>query len=228
MLRQAVWRRGRDQNGRRPETGSRRFGLHSRLAAQAAGRLTVARAGSVTENPVSGERVTFLQTAAETGGELLQWEHLLRPRARVPADHVHFVQEERFEILEGTARVRIGGTMRDLGTAETLVIPPGTPHGLRNETDEPLRVLAELRPAMRTQVYFETVYGLARDGKVGRNGLPSLLRLAVILHDLGEEVGGPGIPRSLQQALVALFAAVGRRLGYRARYAEYSGTEPEL
>ena len=49
----------------------------------------------------------------------------------------------------------------------------------------------------------------------------------MILQDLGAEVGVPGIPRSLQQALVRLLAAVGRRLGYRARYAEYSGAEPE-
>lgn len=183
----------------------------------------MARAGSVTENPVSGERVTFLQTAAETGGELLQWEHLLRPHARVPADHVHFVQEERSHILEGTGRVRVGSIVRDLRAGETLVIPPGTPHGLRNGTGEPLRVLAELRPARRTETYFETVYGLARDGKVGPNGLPNLLRMAVILHDLGEEVGGPGIPRALMKALVALLTTIGRRLGYRARYAQYLG-----
>jgi hypothetical protein len=45
-----------------------------------------------------------------------------------------------------------------------------------------------------------------------------------IVHDLGEQVGGPAVPRSLQKALIALLAAVGQRLGYRASYAQYSET----
>jgi hypothetical protein len=34
----------------------------------------VAHAGEVIENPVTGERVVFRQTARDTGGELLQFE----------------------------------------------------------------------------------------------------------------------------------------------------------
>jgi quercetin dioxygenase-like cupin family protein len=182
----------------------------------------MAKSGDVIENPVSGERVTFYQTAAETGGELLRWEHALRPGARVPYDHIHSVQEERFEVVAGTAAVRVGKDMQVLKAGDALVIPAGTAHGLTNPGDDELRVMSELRAAMNTEVYFETVFGLARDGKVGKNGVPNLLHAAVIVRDLGEKGGVPGAPMFLQLACVIVLAAIGRRLGYKGRYEKYS------
>lgn len=182
----------------------------------------MAKSGDVIENPVSGERVTFYQTAAETGGGLLKWEHALRPGSRVPYDHVHAVQEERFEVVAGTATVRLGKDTRMLGVGESLVIPAGTAHGLENRGDDELRVLTELRPAMNTEVYFETVFGLARDGKVGARGVPNPLHAAVIVRGLGEKAGFPGVPMIIQEVGLTVLAAIGRLLGYRARYERYS------
>ncbi len=184
----------------------------------------MANSGDEIENPVSGERVTFQRTAAETGGELLRWEHALRPGARVPYDHIHSAQEERFEVVAGTATVRIGKDTKVFKAGETLVIPAGTAHGLVNNGDDELRVITELRAAMNTEVYFETVFGLARDGKVGKNGVPNLLHAAVIVRDLGEKGGVPGPPLVLQQIGITVLAAIGRLFGYKARYEKYSGT----
>ncbi|MEX1195708.1 MAG: cupin domain-containing protein [Dehalococcoidia bacterium] len=183
----------------------------------------MAKSGDVIENPVSGERVTFNETAAETDGELLRWEHSLRPGAQVPYDHIHSVQEERFEVVAGTATVRIGNGTKVFKAGDALVIPAGTAHGLANHGEDELRVLTELRPAMNTEVYFETVFGLARDGKVAKNGVPNLVHAAVIVRDLGEKGGIPGAPMPLQRIGVILLAAVGRILGYKARYEKYSG-----
>jgi hypothetical protein len=133
-----------------------------------------------------------------------------------------WAQEERFEILSGTATVRLGKQTRILQPGDVLLIPASTPHGLRNEGTDQLRVLTELRPAMRTEHYFETVFGLAHDGKVDKRGLPNLLRGSVIVRDLGEESGVAGVPIRLSKVLTALFAVVGRRLGYRAVYPKYT------
>jgi hypothetical protein len=62
----------------------------------------MAHAGQVLSNPVSGETIEFLQTAADTGGELLAIDLTLTPDGHVPGTHVHPVQEERFEVLSGT------------------------------------------------------------------------------------------------------------------------------
>jgi hypothetical protein len=64
--------------------------------------------GQTLENPVTGERFTFTDAAATTGGELLAFELALRPGGAVPIPHVHPVQTERFEVVGGLMRFRLG------------------------------------------------------------------------------------------------------------------------
>ena len=64
--------------------------------------------GDTLEVPVSGERFTFTHTAASTGGELLAFDFALRPGGSVPIPHVHPIQTERFEVVEGRMRFRSG------------------------------------------------------------------------------------------------------------------------
>lgn len=65
--------------------------------------------GQTLENPASGERIVFRQTSAVTGGELLAIDLELPAGRRVPGgQHIHPKQEERFEVVEGTMRFRMG------------------------------------------------------------------------------------------------------------------------
>ena len=64
--------------------------------------------GQTLENPVTGERFTFTETAASTGGELLAFELGLRPGGAVPIPHVHPIQTERFEVVDGRMSFRVG------------------------------------------------------------------------------------------------------------------------
>ena len=68
----------------------------------------MAHAGQVLENPISGEKITFRQTAVDTDGELLAFELVLAPAGAVPGAHVHPEQEERFEVVSGTLAFRLG------------------------------------------------------------------------------------------------------------------------
>ncbi len=62
----------------------------------------MAYSGQVLDNPVSGERIVFRKTAADTGGPLLAFDLFLAPDGHVPGLHVHPAQEERFEVVRGT------------------------------------------------------------------------------------------------------------------------------
>ena len=68
----------------------------------------MAYTGQTIINPVSGERITFLQTSADTDGELLEFELELTPDGHVPGAHVHPAQEERFHVLSGRMKFRRG------------------------------------------------------------------------------------------------------------------------
>ena len=61
---------------------------------------------------MTGERVVFLDTAADTNGKLVRMEFFVRPGGFVAAEHVHPKQEERFTIADGEAHLRIRGTER--------------------------------------------------------------------------------------------------------------------
>ena len=70
------------------------------------------RAGDVIENPVTGERITFVRTSAQTGGALAELDLELRPDAVLAAEHIHRHQEEKFEILDGHVLLRCRGKLK--------------------------------------------------------------------------------------------------------------------
>lgn len=128
-------------------------------------------------NPIIGHSVTFLQTAVQTNGELLQIEYGVERPENKPAIPLHFHQQssERFEVIQGQLGVVLGGERRLLGVGDNLFIPPGPPHTFWNAGEGKLRFITDVRSPGQLQQYWETVFGLAQDGKVGRNGLPNLL-----------------------------------------------------
>lgn len=183
----------------------------------------MARAGGVLENPVTGDRVVFRRTAAETNGEVLEYEIVFTPRGFSARDHLHPRQEERHEVLEGSLGIVVAGRERILGAGDVELVPVGVPHRLFPAGDGPVRARFESRPALDSEVLLETLFGLARDGKVGESGDPSLLQLAVIFREFSELGRPTRPPPAVQRAIFGPLAALGRLRGYRARYPQYSG-----
>jgi hypothetical protein len=59
----------------------------------------VIRTGETLVNPVSGETITFIETAADTNGEYTLIEVSLALGGGVPMAHTHPYQLETFEVL---------------------------------------------------------------------------------------------------------------------------------
>src|ERR1700754_791078 len=100
--------------------------------------------GQTIENPVSGERITFLQTAADTDGELLEFELELAADGHVPGAHVHPEQEERFHVLEGEMKFKCGWRRVRAVAGETVVVPAGRVHRFACAGDAPARCRVEV------------------------------------------------------------------------------------
>ena len=73
-----------------------------------------------------------------------------------PPRHYHPSQDEHFEVLEGTVRTIVDGEERSHEAGEMFDISAGTVHQLA--ADPPARLKWEVRPALRTAEFFETVY----------------------------------------------------------------------
>ena len=167
----------------------------------------MAKSGDILEHPVTGERLVWRKVARDTGGELLQADLYVAPGGFVAAEHVHPMQEERFEVLAGVLRLHIDGKEKTMRTGEIEVVPAGRPHVWWNGGQEELHVLGEFRPALRTEMFFETYFGWAKDGKTNRKGLPNPLRLAVLVDAYQDELRLARPPFAIQRALVDLQAA---------------------
>jgi quercetin dioxygenase-like cupin family protein len=182
----------------------------------------MAAVGQTIENPASGERITFRRLAAETGSELLAIDLELPAGRRVPGGlHVHPLQEERFEVVSGRLRLRLGRTGRKrivAGPGETIVVPAGMPHDFANAGDEDALVRVEVRPALQMERLFETAVALAEQGRTMRNGIPKPLDLALFVREFEQEVQGAFPPLWLQRIVLAPLAWMAERRGLGAVY----------
>jgi quercetin dioxygenase-like cupin family protein len=180
----------------------------------------LAKAGDELVNPVTGLRTVFRKTARETSGELLQVEWIGEPGWSTGPDHIRPRQEECFEVLSGKLGLRVEGIERIHDAGEVIVAAAGSAHAAWNaSSDDEVHVLVDFRPALRTERAFETLAGLARDGKTNKAGAPrNPLLLALVLHHFEEEIYFVRPPLAIQRVIFGALAKVARLLGYRAEY----------
>ena len=180
----------------------------------------------VFENPVTGERVVVL-TDARTHPEQVLVSHLfIRPGGRVAAAHVHPTVDERFLVLSGQVGFLIGGRKRTLGPGEGASVPARVVHDWWQVGDDEAEVLVEVVPGVRFAEMVGSMFGLARDGKVNKKGLPDPLQLAVMGHEYGDVIQFTKPPPIVQKLTIPPMAALGRRRGRKPMYPEYLEAGP--
>jgi quercetin dioxygenase-like cupin family protein len=174
-------------------------------------------------HPVTGERIVFRRRSRDTGGELFEMNLYLGGSGFIAAEHVHPNQEERFEISGAPAMFRIGAKERLFQPGEVVVVPPGTPHTWWNPGEAEITTLIQFRPALETETFFETFFGLAREGKVRKNGLPNPLQMMVLATAFHREMQLPRARQRLLYPIALALAPIAHARGYRGRYDKYSG-----
>src|SRR5688572_16245005 len=124
------------------------------------------------ENPVTGERATFIETSVETGGARTVADLEVTPGGGVPK-HRHADHDERIEVLEGEIEVTIEGKKHVLRAGEHIVIERGQTHSWRNASRERSSFRGRMSPGHPGfERFLRVLFGLARDGEVRSNGLP--------------------------------------------------------
>ena len=191
-------------------------------------------AGFETTDPISKTRLVVVKGAGETAGRGWVIE-LYCPEGAGPwvAAHVHRTWTETFEILQGTASYRLGTAVHTLRAGESVVMPPGVPHVHPWNTGSGLMVHRQTNdfgaatPEAVHEVLgaFATINGLAREGRIGKKGLPkNPLQLAATIRMLTKHGGFDAtVPIPLQLAVSATFGRLAGALGYRAVYDRYLG-----
>jgi quercetin dioxygenase-like cupin family protein len=156
-------------------------------------------------DPVSRVRMSFEPAGADLIVHL--W---LEPGGNLPP-HLHPKQEERWSVVEGIARVRVGDDERVVRPEDgEIVVAPGTVHGVASASDREARLRCHVIPALRLQEFLEESARAAREGLFTARGLPRGLRgmrwAAGFLKRYRDETVFISPPAPVQNVLIALFA----------------------
>ena len=118
--------------------------------------------------------------------------------------HVHPIQTERFEVVEGRMRFRIGLRTVVAGPGEVVEVAPGVAHSFANAGEHEARLRVEVRPALAMEEMLAEVVAMARAGRMTRRGLPrNPLELAVLARRYDREAHAPLLTVGLQRLLLA-------------------------
>jgi uncharacterized protein YndB with AHSA1/START domain/mannose-6-phosphate isomerase-like protein (cupin superfamily) len=159
---------------------------------------------AVLQMPDLGGYVELRKTAADTDGELIEFDLVGRARGFLAVEHVHTHQEEHYEVIEGAMRLVLDGREHLLGPGDEMTTPPGTPHAQLAAGEGEARVRVTLRPAGHTQEFLERLAAI----KVNRFGWPGPVDTAKIFRDFGEEGAAtkpsPRVQKALSRAVLAV------------------------
>lgn len=163
-------------------------------------------------NQVTGEQITFLETAQDTNGEYLLIEVSLPPFGKGPPLHIHDRFEEEFEVISGKLTVTLGKTEHVLEAGDCCIATLKTPHTFTNNDDEPVVFRVRLTPPSQFESSVRIHYGLIADGLADAKGNPkSLAHTALILSLQNTLI--VGIPLRLQRYLFGMIVKRGRKKG---------------
>ena len=109
--------------------------------------MTFARIGDCPRNERGDGQVSHLLLAESQFGArnlAVTWVEGA-PGSQQPV-HAHENSEQAYVIVRGSGRMILGDEERDVDPGTLVFIPPGTPHAIRNDGDEPLVYVSATSP----------------------------------------------------------------------------------
>ncbi len=126
--------------------------------------------------PATHDPVHRVSYAFEPDGDNLWVYTWLEPGGKLP-EHFHPRQEERWEVLEGRARIQVGDAKPIVEPADgPQVVHPNVKHAIASASDEVALLRCHVLPAYDLQAFLEDSAQAARDGLIMRGGIPRGLR----------------------------------------------------
>ena len=106
---------------------------------------------------IGGMELRFLVDETQGSGDLVIFEMVVHPNARVPVPHYHRNVDEVIYGLSGTLTGRVNGETHELRAGDCLRIPRGAVHHSENLHGETARALIVLNPGSIGRAYFEEI-----------------------------------------------------------------------
>jgi len=163
---------------------------------------------NIFSNPVIKDKIEILYESEEK----LIFRTYLQPKGGQSGLHYHTAITEKFKIIEGELNVIINNEKKQLQASEQAIIKKFDTHQFFNNSNEQVIFEVEITPAKEIKKALQIMYGLAKDGKVYKNGLPkNIIYTAIGIYMMDAYV--PTIPRFLQKMGIIPLAYLAKSIG---------------
>ena len=147
-------------------------------------------------------------------GETLWVDTWLEEGGHLP-EHFHPAYEEHWQSLDGTARVKLAGTWRDLVPEDgPVLVARNVRHELKNTSGREIHLRCEVIPGGHLEEFLTESARAAREGLYNAHNLPTSFRGAVWLADFAlrhrAETVVTSPPPALQRVVLPLVARFAR------------------
>jgi quercetin dioxygenase-like cupin family protein len=147
-------------------------------------------------------------------GESLWVDTWLEDGGHLP-EHFHPSLEEHWEAIEGTVRIKLAGTWRDLVPEDgPVLVARNVRHELKNTSGHEIHARAKVMPAGRLEEFLTESARAAREGLYNSRNMPTSWRGAVWVADFAQRFRDETVvtspPPALQRILTPLVARFAR------------------
>lgn len=173
-------------------------------------------------NPITGEIAGVLAFPEETNGEYMKGILISPAGASGPPEHFHPSYVEEFTIIEGEFIFLHNKELIFLKTGDKLSVQANEPHTFRPADKYKVNtfVVVARPPGLLTELV-KTLYGLAHEGKLNKNGEPGFLQAMALTKSLSNDTVFTKPPPMVQKIMASIFAPIASLRGYQAIYPEY-------
>lgn len=157
-----------------------------------------------------GETIIFKELIQEPDGDRLVMEKRVAPNSG-PAMHVHYLQDEHFQVVKGTMSFVTPGTQSaNLTDGMRIAFFRNQPYKYWNGGEEELVLDCWIKPANNSLFYLSTLYAATKNQKKPE---PSLFDGAFLVMKYQTEFALPDLPESVKNIILPIAYFVGRLLG---------------
>ncbi len=164
----------------------------------------------------NGETLIITRSAAETNGQVTEFEGIEEPGVGPPL-HVHFKQEEKVKVITGRMRIKTLTGEFSLAEGQEYTFAAGEAHQFWNEGDQPMHYSGHVKPSNNYEYFIRHIYQSANEANDDK---PGPFDAAFLLTRYRSEMDMLVIPKPVKLLVFPILLAIGRLTGKFRKFAD--------
>ncbi|TKD60672.1 cupin domain-containing protein [Flavobacterium sp. ASW18X] len=162
------------------------------------------------KNPYIKDEISILEDASS----VLRFRTIVEPKGGQKELHFHSRITEEFLVENGVLTLETNEGSTQLKANQKIAVKPFTPHRFYNEGKNATQFVVTVKNPDCLSDGLRIMYGLVRDTKIGKNGLPkNILKSVVALYMM--DAYSAKLPYTLQRLGFSMLNGIAMVLGYK-------------